>query len=110
LSATAEFDETMSAVKRGNLSGLDLFFQRTGKKMSLPAWLRLHGQATASPAEVSTSGLHIEVPGAGVEVKGKVELAKRLLALGLRAGSNEPAAPARFTGPAAPGAGGVRWR
>jgi autotransporter translocation and assembly factor TamB len=87
LSATAEFDETMSAVKRGNLSGLDLFFQRTGKKMSLPAWLRLHGQATASPVEVSTSGLHIEVPGAGVEVKGKVELAKRLLALGLRAGS-----------------------
>ncbi len=49
--------------------------------------MRLSGQATASPAEVSTSGLHIEVPGAGVDVKGKVELAKRLLALGLRVGS-----------------------
>jgi autotransporter translocation and assembly factor TamB len=87
LSATAEFDETMSAVKRGTLDGLDISLQRTGKKMSLPGWLRLHGQATASPAEISTSGLHIEVPGAGVDVKGKVELAKRLLALGLRVGS-----------------------
>ena len=87
LSATAEFDETMSAVKRGTLSGLDLSFQRTGKKRFLPRSLRLSGQATASPAEVSTSGLHIEVPGAGVDVKGKVEFAKRLLALGLRVGS-----------------------
>ena len=87
LSATAEFDETMSAVKRGTLTGLDLSFQRTGKRMSLPRSLRLSGQATASPAEVSTSGLHIEVPGAGVDVKGKVDLAKRLLALGLRVGT-----------------------
>jgi hypothetical protein len=87
LSATAEFDETMSTVRRGTLSGLDLSFQRAGKKMSLPSWLRISGQAVASPAEVSTSGIHIEVPGAGVDVKGKVELTKRLLALGLRAGS-----------------------
>jgi len=87
LAAMAEFDETMSAVKRGTLSGLDLSFQRTGKKMSLPSWLRISGQAVASPAEVSTSGIHLEVPGAGVDVKGKVELAKRLLALGLRVGS-----------------------
>jgi autotransporter translocation and assembly factor TamB len=87
LSATAEFDEAMTSVERGTLDGLDISLQRTGKKMSLPGWLRLYGQATASPAEISTSGLHIEVPGAGVDVKGKVELAKRLLALGLRAGS-----------------------
>jgi len=87
LSATAEFDETMSAVKHGTVSGLDLSFERTGKKISLPTSLRLRGQATASPAEVSTSGLHIDVPGAGLEVKGKVEFAKRLLALGLRVGS-----------------------
>ncbi len=87
LSATAEFDETMSAVKRGTLRGLDLSFQRTGKKMSLPGSLRLSGQASASPAEVSTSGLHIEVPGASVDVKGKIEFAKRLLALGLRVGT-----------------------
>ena len=87
LSATAEFDETMSAVKRGTLSGLDLSFQRTGKKLALPDSFRISGQATASPSEVSTSGLHIEAPGAGVDVKGKVELAKHLLALGLRAGS-----------------------
>jgi autotransporter translocation and assembly factor TamB len=84
LSATAEFDETMSAFKRGTLGGLDLSFQRTGKRMSVPGSVRLSGQTTASTAEVSTSGLHIEVPGAGVDVRGKVELAKRLLALGLR--------------------------
>ena len=82
-----EFDETMSAVKRGSLRGLELSFERTGKKMSLPGWLRISGQATASPAEVSTSGIHIEGPGVGVDVKGKVELAKRLLSLGLRVGS-----------------------
>ena len=87
VSATAEFDKTMSAVKRGRLSGLDLSFERTGKRMSLPRSLRLRGQATASPTEVSTSGIHIEVPGAGVDVKGKVELAKHLLALGLRVGT-----------------------
>ena len=87
LSATAEFDETMSALKGGTLSGLDLAFQRTGKKMSLPASFRLSGRVSASPAEISTSDLHIEAPGASVDVKGKVELAKRLLALGLRVGS-----------------------
>ena len=87
LSATAEFDETMSAVKRATLTGTGPFLPADGQEDVLACSLRLSGQATASPAEVSTSGLHIEVPGAGVEVKGKVELVKRLLALGLRVGS-----------------------
>jgi autotransporter translocation and assembly factor TamB len=87
LSAAAEFDESMSGVKRGTLRDLDLSFERTGKKRSLPRSLRLRGQATVSPAEVSTSGIHIEVPGAGIDVQGKVEFAKHLLALGLRVGT-----------------------
>jgi len=88
LSAMAEFDETMSAVKLGRLSGLDLSFERTGSKRSLPRSLRITGQATASPEQASTSGLHVEVPGAGLDVKGKVEFGKRLLALGLRVGTS----------------------
>ncbi|HEX7597121.1 MAG TPA: hypothetical protein VF518_02840, partial [Polyangia bacterium] len=87
LTATAEFDETMSAVKVAKLVGLDLAFERTGKQKSLPRSLRITGQATASPEEASTSGIHIEVPGAGVDLKGKVEFGRRLLALGLRVGS-----------------------
>jgi len=58
-----------------------------GEEEVLAALVALRGQATASPAEVSTSGIHIEVPGAGIDVKGKVEFAKHLLALGLRVGS-----------------------
>jgi autotransporter translocation and assembly factor TamB len=87
LSVAAEFDETMSAVKHATLTDLDLSFERTGQKMSLPTSLHLSGQATASPEEVSTSGLRIDVPGASADVKGKVELAKHFLALGLRVGS-----------------------
>jgi autotransporter translocation and assembly factor TamB len=87
LSAAVDFDDTMSAVKLARLIDLDLSFERTGKKKSLPRSLRISGQAVASPEQASTSGLHVEVPGAGVDVKGKVEFGKRLLALGLRAGS-----------------------
>ena len=87
LTVAAEFDDTMAAVKGAKLSGLDLAFQRTGKTKNLPRSLRITGQASASPEQASTSGIHIEVPGAGVDLKGKVEFGKQLLALGLRVGS-----------------------
>jgi autotransporter translocation and assembly factor TamB len=84
LNASAEFDETMSAVKQGRLHNLNLTFDRTGKAKNLPRSVRISGQATASPEQASTTGLRVDIPGAGVEVKGKVEFGKGLLALGLR--------------------------
>lgn len=84
LSAGVDFDERMSAVKQGRLHSLALTLDRTGKAKNLPRSVRLSGQATASPEQASTSGLRVDIPGAGVEVKGKVEFGKGLLALGLR--------------------------
>jgi autotransporter translocation and assembly factor TamB len=84
INASADFDDTMSAVKQGRLSDLDLTFDRTGKAKNLPRTVRISGQATASPEQASTTGLRVAIPGAGVEVKGKVDFGKKLLALGLR--------------------------
>jgi hypothetical protein len=84
INAGADFNETMSAVQQGRLSDLNLTFDRTGKAKNLPRTVHITGQATASPEQASTSGLRVDIPGAGVEVKGKVDFGKGLLALGLR--------------------------
>lgn len=80
----AKFSDTMDEVKSFALDKLDLAFERTGSKAALPRSLRVSGQASGSPTSVATTGLRIEVPGGDVQVRGKVDLAKHLMALGLQ--------------------------
>ncbi len=75
--------------KAVRLSDLDLRYHRTFRKSGLPQSVRITGQAQASPAEASTSGLRIAVPGASAAIRGKVELAKKLVNLGLRVGVSD---------------------
>ncbi len=83
LAARAKFSPAMDEVQSFSLDKLDLSFERTGKA-PLPRSLRLSGRADGSPASLGTSGLRIEVPGGDVEVRAKVNLAKRLVGLGLK--------------------------
>jgi autotransporter translocation and assembly factor TamB len=53
------------------------------------ASVRVSGHASASADRVSTSGIRIEVPGASAEVRGEVQLGRKLLALGLRASTSD---------------------
>lgn len=84
LAARAKFSDAMDEVKSFSLDKLDLAFERTGSKAALPRSLRVSGQAAGSPTSVASSGLRIEVPGGDLEVRGKVDLAKHLIALGLQ--------------------------
>lgn len=69
-----------------NSMSLTLTRARAG---GLPRSARLAGQVSASAKEVSTSGLVLEVPGASAELRGEVQLARRLLALGLKASTSD---------------------
>jgi autotransporter translocation and assembly factor TamB len=71
------------------LSDLDLRYDRAFRVNAIPASVRLTGQAQASAEAASTSGLHIAIPGATVDLRGKVELAKKLVDVGLRVGVSD---------------------
>jgi autotransporter translocation and assembly factor TamB len=71
------------------VSGLDLRYDRAFKQAGVPSTVRITGQAQASSAGASTSGLHVAVPGATAELKGKVELTKKLVDVGLRVGVSD---------------------
>jgi autotransporter translocation and assembly factor TamB len=75
--------------KSVRLRDLDLRYDRSFKQTAIPQSVHLTGQAQASSEVVSTSGLHIVVPGATAEITGKVELAKRLLDLSLRVATSD---------------------
>ncbi len=71
------------------LSNLDLSYHRTGRGGGLPGSVRVTGQAQASPELVSTSGLHLAIPGGQAEVRGKVGLAKQVVDIGLRIAASD---------------------
>ncbi len=48
----------------------------------LPRTVRVHGQATASPSRVNTTGLTVDVPGATATAIGEVNLARQTVAFG----------------------------
>jgi hypothetical protein len=70
--------------KSVRISGLDLRFDRQYKLGAIPSSVRLAGEARASEESASTTGLQISIPGANAEVRGKVQLAKKLIDVGLR--------------------------
>ncbi len=74
--------------KRVSINNLDLTMNRS-YGAGLPRMARVHGQASASAERVSTTGLVFEVPGATAEVQGEVQLARKLVALGLRASTSD---------------------
>jgi autotransporter translocation and assembly factor TamB len=65
---------------------LALVRARAGK---LPGTLRLTGQASASDQRISTAGISFQVPGASAELRGDVQLARRMFTLGLRASTSD---------------------
>jgi autotransporter translocation and assembly factor TamB len=68
------------------VAGLDFARAHTH---GLPGSVRVTGHASASRDKISTSGIRIQVPGASAELRGEVQLAKKLLALGLRASTSD---------------------
>jgi hypothetical protein len=68
------------------VAGLDFARAHTH---GLPGSVRVTGHASASRDKLSTGGLRIEVPGASAELRGEVQVAKKLLALGLRASTSD---------------------
>jgi hypothetical protein len=75
--------------KSVRLSDLDLRYDRSFPMDAIPESVRITGQAQASAESVSTSGLHIAVPGANADIRGKVELAKKVVDVGLRVGVSD---------------------
>jgi len=75
--------------KSVRLSDLDLRYDRSFPMNAIPKSVRITGQAQASAESVSTSGLHIAVPGANADIRGKVELAKKVVDVGLRVGVSD---------------------
>jgi hypothetical protein len=75
--------------KAVRLSDLDLRYDRSFRQTAIPSSVRITGQAQASAESASTSGLHIAIPGATADIRGKVELAKKLVDIGLRVGASD---------------------
>lgn len=75
--------------KSVKVSGLDLRYDRAFKQGAVPSTVRITGQAQASADGASTTGLHVAIPGATADVLGKVELAKKLVDVGLRVGVSD---------------------
>jgi len=75
--------------KAVRLSDLDLRYDRAFRMNAIPGSVRITGQAQASTESASTSGLHIAIPGATADIRGKVELAKKLVDVGLRVGASD---------------------
>jgi hypothetical protein len=75
--------------KSVKLSDLDLAYARTSGGGGLPGSVRVTGQAQASAEAASTSGLHIAIPGAKADLRGKVELAKNVVDVGLRVAATD---------------------
>ena len=82
-------DANIGDKKAVRLSDLDLRYDRTFRVNAIPNSVRITGQAQASPESASTSGLHIAIPGASADLRGKVELAKKLVDVGLRVGVSD---------------------
>ena len=72
--------------KSVRLADLDLRYDRSFPMVAIPQSVRITGQAQASAESASTSGLHIAVPGANADIRGKLELAKKVVDIGLRVG------------------------
>jgi hypothetical protein len=77
IEATADLAHQSARVRR-----LDLRVVRA-KAAGLPRVVRVHGDAYVSPQEARTSGLTVAVAGTTATAKGKVELTKQLIQLGL---------------------------
>jgi hypothetical protein len=75
--------------KSVRVSDLDLRYDRSFRQNAIPSQVRITGQAQASAESVSTSGLHIATLGATADIRGKVELAKKLVDVGLRVGASD---------------------
>jgi hypothetical protein len=80
---------TIGEKKRVKLKDLDLRYDRAFRQTAIPSSVRITGQAQASAESASTSGLHVAIPGATADVRGKVELGKKLVDVGLRVAASD---------------------
>lgn len=79
----------IGANKSVEIKPLDLRYERAFKQNGIPSSVHIHGQAKASAESASTSGLHIEIPGASADIKGKALLAKKMVEVGLRVSASD---------------------
>jgi hypothetical protein len=77
IDATADLARQSARVRR-----LDLRLARA-KAAGLPRVVRVHGDASVSPEALRTSGLTVSVTGAEATAKGRVDLTKQMIELGL---------------------------
>jgi autotransporter translocation and assembly factor TamB len=77
IDATADLAHQSARIRR-----VDLRFARA-HAAGLPRVVRVHGEAFVSPQVVRTSGLTVAVTGAEATAKGRVELGKQLVEVGL---------------------------
>ena len=77
LDATADLAHQAARVRH-----LDLRLVRA-RAGGLPRVVRVHGDATISPSEARTAGLTVAVTGAEATAKGRVDLTKQLVSVGL---------------------------
>jgi autotransporter translocation and assembly factor TamB len=68
------------------VAGLD--FARS-RGHALPPSVQVTGHASASGGRLFTEGIRIAVPGADAELRGEVQLARRLVSIGLRASTSD---------------------
>jgi autotransporter translocation and assembly factor TamB len=76
----AEFNLATTA-GRIRIPRLDI---RRARAAGLPRRIGIDGQASFSPTAVETTGIHVRVPGATAQAKGKIDLVKQSMALSLR--------------------------
>jgi hypothetical protein len=80
---------TIGEKKSAKLKDLDLRYDRAFRQNAIPSTVRITGQAQASTESASTAGLHVAIPGATADVRGKVELGKKLIDVGLRVAASD---------------------
>jgi autotransporter translocation and assembly factor TamB len=74
--------------KKASVGPVDLTLTRP-RGRGLPSRLQIKGQATASDQRVATSDISVQVPGASFQLRGEVELARKMFSLGLRASTSD---------------------
>lgn len=75
--------------KRLSVAPVEISLVRAKGAAKLPGQLRVKGHASASRQRISTEGITFEIPGASAQVRGEINLARKLFQVGLRASTSD---------------------